>query len=145
MASRKQRGEEKKVERRKEFLFIQGSITGGDNLPSYQEAVCATNVGVVKPNSFFTETVRPLKPLLCPQGRLFAWLGIGIRNCSMSRQGGENGLQGSKIKQRRPGWAKELSVSHISPLWRLRIWIWTKERGVAWSIYTPFTPNYQTS
>jgi len=63
------------VERRKECLLIQGSITVGDNLPSYQETVCATNARVVKPSSFFTEIVRPLKPLLCPQERLFALAG----------------------------------------------------------------------
>lgn len=46
------------MEGRKEFLLIQGSITVGDNLPSYQEAVWATNVCVVKPNSSFPEIVR---------------------------------------------------------------------------------------
>lgn len=105
------------MERRKEFLLSQGSITLGDNLLSYQETVCATNVCVVKPNSFFAEIVRPLKPLLCPWRGYLLWLGIGIPNYRMHGQGGENGLQGTRIEQWRPEQSERVVCkSHLSSL-----------------------------
>lgn len=112
------------MERRKQFLLFQGDITVGDNLTSYQETVCATNVCVAKPNDFFTKIVELLNHCGVPR-RGYLLLGISIQNCRISREGGENGLQDSRIKQWRPEWVKDLSISHIS--WYLRTWFCTKE------------------
>lgn len=97
------------MEGREEVLLIQGSITVGDNLPSYQEVVCATNVCVVKPNSSFLR-LPELKPLVCPQERFFVMAGHWYPEL---QHGGEN-------KTER---AEESSVTHISPLEHRRIWI----------------------
>lgn len=112
MASRKQRGKEKKKGgwgSRKEFLLIQNSITVGDRLLSYLATVCTTNVCVVNPDSFFT--VRQ-QARLCPLYWPFAATGTtkcqgGLLGLAMVLQL-QHGLQGAKKQSLDKSWVPPL-------------------------------------
>lgn len=112
MASRKQRGKEKKKGgwgSRKEFLLIQNSITVGDGSLSYLATVCTTNVCVVNPDSFFT--VRQ-QARLCPLYWPFAATGTtkcqgGLLGLAMVLQL-QHGLQGAKKQSLDKSWVPPL-------------------------------------